>query len=166
MARVLAAMGAEVLVFDPYAAPGTLDGTATLVDDVDELFRRSTIISVHARLSPETAGIVSMERLNLMPAGGYLVNAARGGLVDYDAVAQLLKSGHLGGAAFDVFPTEPVDFQHELFQLIDKDYNVVMTPHIAGASTQVAIRAAAGVAEEVARHRAGQPPLNELTGTR
>ncbi|WP_125612583.1 NAD(P)-dependent oxidoreductase [Specibacter cremeus] len=163
VARVLHAMGATVLVFDPYAKPVSLDGVATLVDDVDDVFARSTIVSVHARLTEETRHIVDAERLALMAPGGHLVNAARGPLVDYDAVVAALESGHLAGAAFDVFPTEPVDFDHPLFTLLDKGYNIVMTPHIAGASKQVAVRAAAGVAEEVRRHLAGEAPLHELT---
>ncbi|MFB7251323.1 NAD(P)-dependent oxidoreductase [Microbacterium sp. NPDC056234] len=162
VATVLHAMGAEVLVFDPYLPAGRLDGIITRIDDIDELFRRSNLISVHARLTPETRHAVSAERLAMMPSGGFLVNAARGGLVDYDAVADAVDSRHLAGAAFDVFPTEPVDFGHRLFTLLAEGANIVMTPHIAGASRQTAIRAAAGVAEEVARHIDGAAPLHPL----
>ena len=97
-----------------------------------------------------------------MRRGSALVNAARGGLVDYDAVAEAIASGQLGGAAFDVFPEEPVDFSHRLFSLAAEGFNVVLTPHIAGASTETAQRAADGVAEEVRRFLDGEPALNPL----
>ena len=166
VATALQAMGAEVLVFDPYLPDGRLDGVVTRIDDVDELFRRSHLISVHARLTAETRHVVSADRLAMMPTGGFLVNAARGGLVDYDAVSDAIASRQLAGAAFDVFPSEPVDFDHRLFTLLDEGANIVMTPHIAGASRQTAIRAAAGVAEEVARHLDGEPPLHPLNTVR
>ena len=155
-------MGANVLVFDPYAAPGAVDGIGTLVTDVEDLFRRSSLVTVHARLTAETANIVSAERIALMPRGSYVVNSARGGLMDYDGVAAALRSGQLAGAAFDVFPTEPVDFGHQLFGLLQTGFNVVMTPHIAGASHQTAVRAASGVAEELHRFLTGLPPMNAL----
>lgn len=97
-----------------------------------------------------------------MPPGGYIVNSARGGLVDYDAVSEALLLGHLAGAAFDVFPTEPADFSHPLFSLLASGHNVVVTPHIAGASTQTAFRAAAGVADELTRFLNGDPALHPL----
>lgn len=162
VASVLRAMGAEVLVFDPYVRPGALDGIAEVVDDLDALFRRSSIVSVHARLTQETQHLVSAARIASMPVGSFVVNAARGGLVDYAAVADGLESGRLAGAAFDVFAEEPVDFQNRIFGLLAEGHNIVLTPHIAGASTQTAIRAAAGVAEELRRHLDGLPPLHPL----
>jgi D-3-phosphoglycerate dehydrogenase len=164
VAMVLAAMGADVLVFDPYSAPGALDGIGTLVPDLDDLFRRSSLVTVHARLTAETANIISADRIALMPRGSYIVNSARGGLLDYAAVAVSLRSGQLAGAAFDVFPTEPVDFSHPLFELLGNGFNVVVTPHIAGASHQTAVRAASGTAEELLRYLDGRPPLNALAG--
>ncbi len=162
VARVFQAMGAKVIVFDPFLAPDALDGVAERVDRVEEVFVRSDIISVHARLADDTRHMVDGERLALVRRGGLLVNAARGGLVDYDAVADAIESGVLGGAAFDVFPEEPVDFTHRIFALAKAGHNLVMTPHIAGASTQTAERAARGVAEELRRFLDGEEPLNPL----
>lgn len=161
VARVMHAMGAHVLVADPYLAPGPLDEVVERVD-VDEVFRRSDLVSVHARLTPETAHLVNADRLRLMPAGARLVNAARGGLVDYDAVADAVESGRLAGAAFDVYPGEPVDFGLRLIALAKGGYDVVLTPHIAGASKETAERAAAGAAEEVRRYLDGLPALHGL----
>ncbi|WOF24269.1 NAD(P)-dependent oxidoreductase [Microbacterium betulae] len=163
VASVVAAMGGRVLVYDPYLPSGALPD-AEIVDDVDDLFRRSDILTVHARLNADTAGVVSAERIALMPRGAHIVNAARGGLVDYAAVAAALASGQLAGAAFDVFPSEPVDFSHPIFAASAAGHNVVMTPHIAGASRQTAERAAAGVAEELGRVLRGEPVRHALTG--
>lgn len=162
VARVFHAMGAHVIVFDPYLRAGSLDGIVELVDTPEEVFRRSSLVSVHARLTPETRALVNAERIALMHPGSMIVNAARGGLVDYDAVAHAIDNGHLGGAAFDVYPEEPVDFAHPLFSLARDGQDVVLTPHVAGASKQTAQRAADGVAEEVRRFLNGEPALNPL----
>lgn len=167
VARVFAAMGARVLVFDPYLPAGALDSVTERVTEVEDVFRRSDLISVHARLTAETRHLVNATRIALMPRGSFLVNAARGGLVDYDAVAAAVADGRLGGAAFDVYPEEPVDFGHPLFALAREGADVVVTPHIAGASRETALRAARGVAEELRRHLVGEPALHPLVeGTR
>ena len=77
--------------------------------------------------------------------------------MDYDAVVAGLASGQLAGVALDVYPTEPVDFSHDLFRMLAEGANLVLTPHIAGASQDVARRAAAIVAADLARFVAGEP---------
>jgi D-3-phosphoglycerate dehydrogenase len=149
LAGYLESLGAKILVFDPYA--GDLAGLAVQrVESIEDLFSLSDVVSVHARLTSETHGLVSGELLSLMPRGSFFVNSARGGLVDYDAVARAVKTGQLGGAAFDVFPTEPVDFGHPIIDLAERGYNIVLTPHIAGATTQTADRACNIIAASVA----------------
>lgn len=162
VAAVFAAMGASVLVYDPYVRPESLGAGVQLVATPEELFERSDLVSVHARLTPDTAHLVNADRLALMRSGSRLVNAARGGLVDYDAVADAVESGQLAGAAFDVYPEEPVDFGHRLFSLAAAGHDIVLTPHIAGASRETADRAANGVAEEIRRLLAGEPLLHPL----
>ncbi len=162
VARVFTAMGAEVLVFDPYLPEGALDDIVERVSSPDEIFRRSDLVSVHARLTPDSHKLVNAERISMMRKGGLLVNSARGGLVDYDAVADAIESGHLRGAAFDVFPQEPVDFSHRIFSLVAAGHDLVLTPHIAGASLETAQRASDGVAEEVRRYLEGEPSLHPM----
>ena len=74
---------------------------------LEELLRMSDVLSVHAPLTPETRGMLGLQQLSLLPQGAVLVNTARGPIVDPDAVAELLKGGHLAGAALDVLPVEP-----------------------------------------------------------
>ncbi|MFF8831066.1 2-hydroxyacid dehydrogenase [Streptomyces sp. NPDC015131] len=152
VARVLVAMGATVLVHDPYVRPEAVAGVAELVP-LDELLGRSRIVSLHARVTDETTGMMDADRIAAMPRGSVLVNCARGALVDYDAVCDALDTGHLAGAGFDVYPTEPVPAGARLLSTP----GVVLTPHIAGASREVAHKAARIVAGEAARFLRGEP---------
>jgi C-terminal binding protein len=102
------AFGFRVVFFDPNLPNGVELGlgigrTRTL----DELLQQTDTLSVHAPLTPETRGLIGGRELSLLPKGGVLVNTARGPIVDIDAVAEALKSGHLSGAALDVVPVEP-----------------------------------------------------------
>jgi D-3-phosphoglycerate dehydrogenase / 2-oxoglutarate reductase len=148
--RILAAFGAGVLVHDPYADPATLDG-ATAVD-LKELLERSAVVTLHARLTPETAGMLGAAELARLPRGAVLVNTARGGLLDYAAVVDALESGHLGAAAFDVFDAEPLPADSRLRNAP----RVVLTPHLAGATRETASRAASLAADAVAGYLTGR----------
>jgi D-3-phosphoglycerate dehydrogenase len=142
--RILRAFDAEVLVYDPYADPATLDGAKAV--ELPELLERSSAVSLHARLTPETAAMIGRAELALLPRGAVLVNTARGGLLDYESVVDALESGQLGGAAFDVFDAEPLPAASRLRTAP----RVVLTPHLAGATRQTAERAAALSADAVA----------------
>ncbi|MFF9864821.1 2-hydroxyacid dehydrogenase [Streptomyces sp. NPDC013953] len=152
VARVLAAMGATVLVHDPYVKPEAVEGIAQLVP-LGELLRRSRIVSLHARVTDETRGMIGAAEIAAMPPGSVLVNCARGALLDYDAVCDALDSGQLAAAGFDVFPVEPVPAGARLLSTP----GVVLTPHIAGGSQEVAHKAARIVAGEVGRFLRGEP---------
>ncbi|TDD58498.1 hydroxyacid dehydrogenase [Kribbella antibiotica] len=158
VARVMLAFGATVVVADPYVDPAGLPTGISIVE-LDELLRRSDVVSLHARLTERTRGMIGADQIALMPRGGVLVNTARGGLLDYDAAADALESGQLGAAAFDVFPVEPLPADSRLLTAP----NVVMTPHLAGATRQTALRAGSIAAEAVAAYLAGRPPVGLVT---
>lgn len=143
VARILRAFDATVLVHDPYTDPAAMDGVALV--GLDEVLDRAEVLSLHARLTEETRGLISARRIARLPRGAVLVNTARGGLVDYDAVADALESGQLGAAAFDVFDVEPLPAGSRLRTAP----RVVLTPHLAGATRQTAQRAATLAAEAV-----------------
>lgn len=153
VARMLGALGAHVLVYDPFAAD--LGGVAELVP-LDELLSRAQILSLHARVTPETTGMIGAAELAALPDGAVVVNCARGALLDYDALCDALDSGHLYGAACDVFPEEPIPAGSRLLTTP----NLTITPHLAGASKQTAMNAATILAKDVARHLNGQPLLH------
>ncbi|MFI8997439.1 2-hydroxyacid dehydrogenase [Streptomyces sp. NPDC053542] len=152
VAKVLLALGATVLVHDPYADPGRLAGIAEQVS-LEELLTRSRIVSLHARVTEETTGMIGRKQLDLLPEGAVLVNCARGALLDYDAACDALATGRLSAAGFDVFPEEPVPAGSPLLTAP----GVVLTPHIAGGSQGVAHKAARIVAGEVGRFLRGEP---------
>lgn len=152
VARMLEGFGAEVLVFDPYVdVPEKVE--------LDELLGRSRFVSLHARATPETSGMIGAAEIAAMPPSSVLVNCARGALLDYDALCDALDSGHLFGAAMDVFPEEPIPPGSRLLATP----NLVMTPHLAGASKETAMKAAAIVAADVARYVRGEPLVHVAT---
>lgn len=152
VARILKGFGATVLVYDPYVSPDTVTDVDEIVE-LDELLRRSQVVSLHARLTKDNAGMIGAKEIAAMPHGSIIVNCARGGLLDYDAVCDALESGQLFAAAFDVFPEEPIPAGSRLLTTP----GIVMTPHLAGASKQTAHNAARIVAEEAGRFLRGEP---------
>lgn len=160
VARVLAAFGATVLVADPYTDRATADADGVRLVGLEELLRASSVVSLHARLTDETRGILGAAEIAQLPEGAVLVNSARGGLLDYDALPDALRSGRLGGLALDVYDVEPPPPDWPLHDAP----NVVATPHLAGATRQTAQRAAAIAAAEVGRFLRGEAlasPSNE-----
>ncbi|GAB3943438.1 2-hydroxyacid dehydrogenase [Kribbella albertanoniae] len=158
VARVMLAFGAHVVVADPYVDPARVLPGIEVVE-LDELLRRSDVVSLHARLTDQTRGMIGAAEIARMPRGGVLVNTARGGLLDYEATVDALESGQLGAAAFDVFPAEPLPAGSRLLTAP----NVVMTPHLAGATRQTALRAGSIAAEAVAAYLSGKDPAGLVT---
>lgn len=133
VAKMARAIGMRVLAYDPFitaerAQALDIERLPTLA----EALAQADVISLHVPLSPETRHLINAETLAQMKTGAYLVNTARGGLVDETALYNALQSGKLAGAGLDVFDPEPPPPDHPLLQLD----NVVATPHIAGASMQ------------------------------
>ncbi|HST52729.1 MAG TPA: phosphoglycerate dehydrogenase [Pyrinomonadaceae bacterium] len=144
--RVVAsrALGFEmkVVAFDPFVAPEQLRDTEIELAPLEEVFARADFVTVHTPLTPETRGIIGAREFALMKKGVYVINCARGGLVDERALSDALKEGKVAGAALDVFEDEPPPSGHPLVALDE----VVSTPHL-GASTK---EAQEGVAVTVA----------------
>lgn len=153
VARVLRAFGAEVLVADPYTDAATAAADGVRLVALDELLRASSVVSLHARLTDETRGLIGARELALLPHGAVLVNTARGGLLDHGPLPDALRSGRLGALAVDVYDVEPPPEDWPLRGLP----TVVATPHLAGATRQTAHRAAAIAAGEAGRFLRGEP---------
>ena len=124
----------DVVVYDPQ--PVDLPPFAIRAADLGDLLERSESISLHLPLTPETRGLIGRRELLLLPPGAIVVNVSRGGIVDEDALAELLRSGHLGGAGLDVFDNEPLPADSPLLSTP----NTVLTPHCASASERSAHR--------------------------
>jgi D-3-phosphoglycerate dehydrogenase len=157
--RLLHAFGCRTLVTDPYVRLSDEDRERGVRQvPLDTLLAESDVVSLHARVTPETTGFIGRRELGLMKRSAYLVNTARGPLVDYDALYAALARKQLRGAALETFAVEPVPPDLPLLRLP----NVTLTPHIAGASLQTVRRSATMIAEEVRRYLAGVPPLNPV----
>jgi D-3-phosphoglycerate dehydrogenase len=121
-----AALGMRVIAHDPFV---TEVADVELVS-ADDLWRRSDVVSLHAPSTADTRHVANARTLALMPPGGYLVNCARGGLVDQDALLAVLDSGHLAGAGLDVTEPEPLPVGHPLLD----HPRVIVTPHVASGT--------------------------------
>lgn len=122
----------EILFYDPFVDPKSIRDLGALVS-LNELFERSDVITLHAPLMKETTNMIGREQLAKMKDGVFFVNVGRAGLVDQEALREVLESGKVARAGFDVFWEEPLPTEHWLFNLP----NVSLLPHIAGASDDV-----------------------------
>ena len=152
--RKAAGLGfARTLVHDPYmTAP---DGDAEPVD-LATLCRQADIVSLHMPLTEETRHMIDAERLSSIPRGAVLINVSRGGLIDEDALAGSLESGHLYGAGLDVFEQEPPDLSHPLFGLS----NLITSDHTGWYSEESVAELQRKAAEEIVRVLKGEEPRN------
>lgn len=146
--RIGSALGMAVLA---HARRPIADGDVQGVD-LTTLFRRSDILTLHCPLTPETDRVVNAERLATMKRGAWLINTARGGLLDEAAVAEALRIGQLGAAGLDVLSTEPPRPDNPLLSAP----NCRITPHIAWSTLEARQRLMAEVAENVAAYRHGE----------
>ena len=134
----------KVVAFDPFLGEEKADKMGVEKVELDELLNRSDFITLHVPFTEQTANILSRENLAKTKKGVRIINCARGGLVDEDALAEALKSGHVAGAAFDVFAEEPAK-ENALFNLP----NVVCTPHLGAATSEAQENVALQVAEQM-----------------
>src|SRR5207245_3780567 len=144
VAKRALALDMKVLGFDPFMAPaGAAQMGVETVAGLDAMLPRCDYVTVHTPLTDETRDLLGAAQLKMLPKGARVINCARGGIINEEALLAALQSGHLAGAALDVFVQEPPPADHPLLKLP----NVVLTPHL-GAST---IEAQVSVAREAAQ---------------
>jgi (S)-sulfolactate dehydrogenase len=141
------ALGMRCIAFDPVIKESSIaiKGGDVVMQSLSEVLANSQIVSLHLPLLPETKGRFNQALLDEMQEGAYLINTARGGIVDEIALAQSLKSGRLGGAALDVFAVEPAK---DLGHFIGVP-NLILTPHVAGVTEESNDRVSTMIAREV-----------------
>ena len=158
VAKHLRHFGSTVLVSDPYVELSAGDAAGGIeIVELHDLLSRSDVVTLQARVTPATTGMMNARTFSMMKPGSIFVNTARGPLVDYDALYVALTDGPLRGAAIETFAYEPPPADLPLLQLP----NVTLTPHIAGASLRTIDVAAQHAAEEVRRWINGDPLLNQ-----
>jgi (S)-sulfolactate dehydrogenase len=134
MAGRARAMGMSVGAYDDFVPAGSAAWQDTERQGLEALLASSDVVSLHCPLTPQTRNLLDTKRLALMKKGALLINAARGGVVNEPALADALKSGHLGGAAMDVFDVEPIDAKSgAVFAGVP---NIILTPHVAGVTRE------------------------------
>src|SRR5215472_13632830 len=153
------AFGLKVVAFDPYIDKQAADAAGVESVSFDDLLARSDFISVHAPLQPATRGLVNAKALAKMKKGAFLINTARGPLVDESALVAALDSGHLGGAALDVVPVEPLPKDSAL---LGRD-NVILTPHTGFYSVEALEELQTKCASDVARVLSGEKAVYPIS---
>ncbi|HSE55727.1 MAG TPA: phosphoglycerate dehydrogenase [Nocardioidaceae bacterium] len=151
VAARMAAFGMTVLAYDPYVQPGRAAQAGVRLVSLDELLAESDFITVHLPKTPETVGLIGADALTRVKPSAVLVNAARGGIVDEQALYAALKEGRLGAAGLDVYVSEPCT-DSPLFELD----NVVATPHLGASTGEAQERAGVAVARSVRLALAGE----------
>jgi D-3-phosphoglycerate dehydrogenase / 2-oxoglutarate reductase len=157
VATIARVLGMRVLAYDPFIQPDQAAKLGVeLVPSLENLLPQAQVVSLHCPSLPATYHIMNAERLKLMPKGSYLINVARGALVDTDALLAALLSEHLAGAGLDVFDPEPPQANHPLFSLP----NTICTPHIGSFTAASVERMQVMACEEIARVLRGEHPLS------
>ncbi|MDG3011082.1 phosphoglycerate dehydrogenase [Rhodococcus sp. D2-41] len=150
-AQRLAAFETHIVAYDPYVSAARAAQLGIELLSLDELLERADLISVHLPKTPETKGLIGKEQLARTKKGVIIVNAARGGLIDEQALYDAIKSGHVRGAGLDVFSSEPCT-DSPLFELPQ----VVVTPHLGASTSEAQDRAGTDVAASVKLALAGE----------
>jgi len=158
LAELLSGFGVTVLAYDPFMNEAAAAERKVTSVTMEELLRRSDIVSLHLPATPETRHLINRETLAMMKEGAYLVNTARGALVDEAALCEALAGGHLAGAGLDVYETEPVTEGNPLFAL----ENNVLAPHVSAASYETNYNGGLISAESIIRTAQGGSPLYPL----
>jgi D-3-phosphoglycerate dehydrogenase len=157
IARRFGSLGMDLVAYDPYIGADRAENLGAELADLDTVLDRADIATIHTPLTPETGGLIGEEELAKLD-GGYLINCARGGIVDEDALAAAVDDGTLAGAALDVFAEEPLSPDSPLLDV----EGIIVTPHL-GASTEAAQEnVATSIADQIGAAINDEPVVNAL----
>ena len=156
--RMAKGLGLTLVGFDPYAPDSTFEAlSVTRCTSVEDMLAQSDILSLHCPLSDKTRGLLNTETIELMPKGAYVINTARGGLIDEAALVAAIRSGHLAGAGLDTFAVEPPATDHPFFAVPE----IVLTPHIGGVTREAGARVGVDAVRGIFQILDGQPIASE-----
>lgn len=142
VAQKAAALGMNILVYDPYLAASPDDAAQV---SLEQLLEQSDFVSLHCKESKDTKGMLGQQQFKIMKNTAYIINTARASMISQEALLQALECGEIGGAALDVFWTEPLPCDHPLLSMD----NVIITPHIAGSSYDVPVFQSKMITEDI-----------------
>ncbi|AEE15511.1 2-hydroxyacid dehydrogenase [Treponema brennaborense] len=155
--KIARAMGMQLLVYDPYQSEIEIEEIGIMkVRSLEQLMRESDFITCHMKVTPETRGMINRERIALMKPSAYFINTSRGSVLDESAMIDALRRKKIAGAAFDVYEHEPLARNHPYITELD---NVVVTPHIAGATREVLTNHTRQIVSDIIRFMRKEPLL-------
>jgi D-3-phosphoglycerate dehydrogenase / 2-oxoglutarate reductase len=145
VAAVARAMGMKLLAYDPFISTERAEQIGCRLVDLDMLFQQADFITLHIPKTPETANLINAETLAKMKPNARIINCARGGIIDEEALAVALKTGKIAGAALDVFAKEPLGES----PLLQVGKQIVLTPHLGASTAEAQVNVAIDVAEQI-----------------
>jgi len=146
VAKVANALGMEVCGYDPFVSTERAQQIQVKLSDLEDLFQQSDYVTLHLPRTPETENLVNMEVLKNMKSSAKLINCARGGLIDEEALAKALNQSLIAGAAIDVFSKEPLESNSPLLKV---EKNLILTPHLGASTREAQENVAVDVAEQI-----------------
>ncbi|PWR01444.1 hydroxyacid dehydrogenase [Meridianimarinicoccus roseus] len=156
--RMARGLGLKLAGYDPYAHDSAFETLGvTRCATVEDLLARSNILSLHCPLNEQTRGLLNAGTIARMPEGAYVINTARGGLIDEPALVAAIRSGHLAGAGLDTFASEPPAPDHPFFAVPE----IVLTPHIGGVTREAGARVGVDAVRGIFQVLDGQPVAPE-----
>lgn len=166
VARLAGMMGAQVSYFKRHRLPEEVEAELGIsFQPFNELLATNEVVSIHVPLNEQTRGMIGRRELALLPPGALLINTARGEIVDQEALAEALESGHLGGAAIDTIYPEPPPRDHPLLKLSGEARDrLLLTPHLAGVTVGAFSRLLRAALANLKRVAGGEPPQNVVNG--
>lgn len=147
--RMASALGINVIAYDPYVKENEV------AVDLDTLLKTADFITIHAPLTDETRGLIGKSEIGKMKDGAYLINTARGGIIEEKALLEALNKGKLSGAALDVYEHQPV-FENEVCNKLIRNEKIIATPHSIGQSTEAVENKGEGVLKVIKDHIRGE----------
>ncbi len=160
VAEICRVIGMNILVHDPYVDSDAIEVFGASARSLDDLIRTADVITLHAPPAPTPTEngepLLGASRIATMKAGSIVINTASAELVDTDALAAALAARHVAGAGFDIFETAPIEPNHPFLKLD----NVVITPHIGGATDETIDRHSRMISEDLGRFSRGETPVN------
>ena len=146
VAKVANALGMEVYGYDPFVSTERAQQIQVKLSELEDLFKQSDYVTLHLPRTPETENLVNMQVLKSMKSSAKLINCARGGLIDEEALAEALNKSLIGGAAIDVFSKEPLESNSPLLKV---EKNLILTPHLGASTREAQENVAVDVAEQI-----------------
>jgi D-3-phosphoglycerate dehydrogenase len=148
VARCAQGLGLHVIAFDPYVAPEQAELLGVTMLGLEDVLKQADFVTLHTTLTTSTRGLIGAYELSLLKPGARLINCARGGLIDEEALLAALKENRLAGVALDVFSQEPIRDDAVVRQLL-ADPRVIATPHLGASTHEAQVQVALDVAEQI-----------------